>query len=178
MDIWSVIDHAGSIVTLISFPTAVAGISLYQLWRHDKMSSFKRWLPRILLIIAALAYIGDIADRFRLGSAKEGVRPTANIRLFYTHNPVKSEIMARENIATKYTFAFLQDGTTTSDTGKGISWSDIVVVFRPAVTARSVRARFESGPELIYTLITIDPHLAIVRFEGSLADKVIDLEFY
>jgi hypothetical protein len=104
---------------------------------------------------------------------------SARLRLHYTGNPITSEIMQNENVATKYTFAFLSDGTSITDMPNNtkIAWSDLIVVFDRPTAATNLRVRFDSGGSLVYQPVRIEPRLAIIRFEGSLADKVLDIEF-
>ena len=112
--------------------------------------------------------------------SKEGQKKvTARLRLHYTENPVTSEVIQNDNVATRYTFAFLGDGATANPADHhNIKWSTLVIVFDQPLTVSNVRVRFESGGSLIYSITKIEPRLGIIRFEGSLADRVIDIEVY
>jgi hypothetical protein len=132
-------------------------------------------LLSMAIIVPAIIFVHEM-------NAEAGgvTRGSARLRLHYTGNPITSEIMQNENVATKYTFAFLSDGTAITDmpTNKRIAWSDLIVVFDRPTSATNLRVRFDSGGSIVYQPVRIEPRLAIIRFEGSLADKVLDIEFH
>jgi len=108
-----------------------------------------------------------------------GSKVTARLRLHYTTNPITSEILQTDNVAIHYTLAFLLDGTSATEPTKAlVKWSNLIIVFDRPISSTGLRTRFDSGASLIYEVTKMSSRLAIIRFEGSLAEKAIDIETY
>jgi hypothetical protein len=156
----------GMILSLIG---AVGAISIY--WNKFKKIPLEVGIVIVALTIAVSAPVTIYYAAIELKPAA-----TARLRLHYTQNPITSEVTQRTNVATFYTFAFLQDGTPVSGSSSSIKWSDLVIVFDRPTTATHLLVRFDSGATLIYHPAIIGPRLAIINFEGSLAEKTLDIE--
>jgi hypothetical protein len=85
--------------------------------------------------------------------------------------------MESKNAATSHTMAFLSDGTSASSNPSSVSWTDLIIVFDQPIIVSNLRIHFEDGAAVIYAPIKIEPRFAIIKFEGGLANKVVDIEF-
>jgi hypothetical protein len=135
----------------------------------------------VLIAILSVAIIVPVVifAHEKIAESGNALKTSARLRLHYTQNPITSEILQNENIAAKYTLVILLDNAATtnpSDQDK-IKWSQLVMVFDRPMSATNLRIRFDNGPSLVYHPLKIDPRFAIIQFEGSLAGKVLDIEF-
>jgi hypothetical protein len=162
--IFSYIDHAASILTLISFPALLLGVGLFEAfsWGRTKLGPWRRTFVVALLALAAVSYVVDVSDRMGWIKPKEPplqeVKTTLRLQ-FFGDLRVPVEIEPSENIFSWYALygPSIQISMRNAQ-GESISppsgmpgfeptWS-IFVVFKEPTKYRQIATTF-SNPQLL-----------------------------
>ena len=124
--------------------------------------------------LSAIFYIVEL--RQELNATQASGKVTARIRMLYTPNSPTPEIIESDNVLKPASFQWADDGATSADP-KRVKWTLLVIVFNRPLTVQNLRILFEGG-SLPYEIRHLTPRDAEILFEGSIGDKVIDVEAY
>lgn len=86
------------------------------------------------------------------------------------------EVIESDNVLRPMSFQFVDGGTQQDQkSGRNAKWTLLIMTFDKPVTGESLRVLFEGG-DMPYERKTFTPRNVALLFEGSIADKTIQIE--
>jgi hypothetical protein len=124
----------------------------------------------------------NISDRLgwvrspQINEQQSDGKVTARLRVRYSPNTPTPEIIRNENVLKPGSLQFTQDGAESSDP-RQVKWTLLILTFERPPTVTNLRVSFEGG-NLPYETKGLNSRNAIILIQGTIADKIVDVEAF